>query len=352
MKKHIIIVVLLILSLSLTACKSKTSMADNKVEAKEKEKIEAEAPDFKLEEKEEEKIGIPSPLSGIYGPEEKIDRRVVGVMFDNHPRARWQAGLKDAEIIYEFEVEGTYTRYLGFYLLNDPENLGPIRSARPYFITKALEFDSIYVRVGGSEAAKSDIRNLGIADIDGLSSSPNVFWRKSHKKMPNNLYTSMDIIRKTAEERSYREKGKDLNFLFYEEDTDIQGDPGKDIIIKYNKENSTQYIYNKEKKLYFRYKDGQEHIDEEDNSSINCKNIILQKVNTRVIDNEGRLSMDLIDRGEGLYFSNGSKQDIKWVKDSREGSTLYLNENGDEIHLNPGVTWIQIVKPNTQVIVN
>ncbi len=98
--------------------------------------------------------GIPSPLSGIYADEEKINRRVVAVMFDNHPKARWQAGLKDAEIVYEFPVEAPYTRYLGLFLINDPESIGPIRSSRPYFVTKVLEYDAVYVRVGGSEQAK------------------------------------------------------------------------------------------------------------------------------------------------------------------------------------------------------
>lgn len=82
--------------------------------------IEEEEPE-EIEEEEEipEKTGMPSPLSGIYAEEEKVNRRPVAVMFDNHHRARWQSGLKDAEIIYEFLVEAPYTRYLGLFLIND-----------------------------------------------------------------------------------------------------------------------------------------------------------------------------------------------------------------------------------------
>lgn len=351
MRHYKILFLILLLSLCLTACKSGVEIDEKSKDIE--EIVEVAIPIVEIEEPNEvEKEGIPSPLSGIYGDEDKVNRRVVGVMFDNHPRARWQSGLKDAEIVYEFQVEGPYTRYLGFYLLNEPENLGPIRSARPYFITKVLEFDSLYVRVGGSEAAKADIRNLGIADIDGLSSSSKVFWRKSHKKMPHNLYTSMDIIRETARERSYRERGEDTKFLFYEEDVDLDGDLAEKIRINYNNENNTEYIYNREERLYFRYKDGERHIDEDDDSFINGKNVIIQKVNTKTIDKEGRLAMDLIGKGEGLYFSNGIKKDIKWVKDSRKGKTIYYDDNGEEIYLNPGVTWIQIVKPSVEIIVN
>ena len=339
-------ITILLIPLCLTACKGK-EVVDANIEAVEVEEMIVEEPEKPVKE------GLPSPLSGIYTSEENIKKRVVGIMFDNHPKARWQAGLKDAELIYEFEVEAPYTRYLGFYLINEPDNLGPIRSARPYFITKTLEYDSLYVHVGGSEAAKDDVRNLGIPDIDGLSCSAKVFWRKSHKKMPNNLYTSMEAIRTTAKERNYRESGESASFLFYEDDTDIKGDIAKDIRINYNNNNnSTGYIYNEEEKVYHRYKDGEKHIDEDDASSITAKNIIIQEVNTRTIDNIGRISVDLVGNGKGRYFSNGIGTEIKWVKDARNDKTIYYNENGQEIYLNTGVTWIQMIRPTTEVIVN
>ncbi len=294
--------------------------------------------------------GIPSPLSGLYADEEKVNRRVVGVMFDNHPSARWQAGLKDAEIIYEFQVEAPYTRYLGLYLINDPESLGSIRSARPYFVTKILEFDAIYVRAGGSEQAKSDIINNKVADIDSLSSSNKVFWRNNDKKMPHNLYTSMEVIRNTQEERGFRMTGDIPPFIFNEEDRDLDGFLAKDILIDYKGKNTTSYTYDEENKIYLRQKDGKDHIDEIDKSQLFAKNIIVQEVNTKVIDNVGRLQIDLIGEGKGIYFTNGSGIDIKWVKNDRSGKTTYYTESGQELALNPGITWFQMVSPKVDII--
>lgn len=342
--------ILFLIIFTLTGCSGKEDVnAGIKEDPEEIIEIEEEAA---MEPEKPVKQGLPSPISGIYTSKENLDKRIVGIMFDNHPRARWQAGLKDAELIYEFEVEAPYTRYLAFYLINEPDNLGPIRSARPYFITKTLEFDSLYVHVGGSEDAKSDVRTLGVPDIDGLTSSAKVFWRKSHKKMPNNLYTSMEVLRETAKERGYRETGQGAAFLFYEDERDLEGYGAKDIKITYNDNNTTSYIYNEEEKVYERYKDGEKHIDEEDDSRIVAKNIIIQEVNTRVIDNIGRVAMDLVGSGKGKYFSNGSGRDIKWVKDTRKGKTIYYDENEKEIYLNPGVTWIQVIRPSGQVSVN
>lgn len=298
----------------------------------------------------EEKVGIPSPLSGIYAEEEKVNRVPVAVMFDNHPRARWQAGLKDAEIVYEFLVEFPYTRYMGIYLINEPESIGPIRSARPYFITTSLEYKAVYVHVGGSSQAKKDIRNLKIKDIDDMSSARGVFWRKSHKKAPNNMYSSMEVLRKTAIDKKYA-LDKYTSFKIREDDKDIEG--GLDVlnvVINYRKDNTSEYNYDALEKIYIRKKDGELHIDESDGTPIVAKNIIIQNVKTRVLDNEGRLELDLVGSGSGKYISNGRYIDINWLKSSKEGKTLYYNLDNNEIILNPGVTWIQIVKDDTEII--
>lgn len=304
-----------------------------------------------VEEKMVKKEGIPSPLSGIYAPEEKVNRRPVGIMFDNHPSARWQSGLKDAEIVYEFPVEAPYTRYLGMFLINDPESIGSIRSSRPYFVTTVLEYDAVYVRVGGSEQAKLDIRSLKVADIDGLSSSKKVFWRKSHKKMPHNLYSSMEAIRATQKERGYKEMGEYTAFKFKEDESDIKGETANKVVINYRKNNTTVYDYDEEDKIYIRTKDGKLHIDEVDKTQIIAKNIIIQEAKTKVIDNEGRIEVDLIGEGLGKYITNGKAIDIKWVKGSRIGKTLYYDFEDNEIIFNPGVTWIQVVGLDPGIII-
>lgn len=316
--------------------------------------VEVEVEEVIIEEEIEEDIikeGIPSPLSGIYGPEDKINRRPFAIMYDNHPRARWQSGLKDAEIVYEFSVEAPYTRYLGIFLMNDPESIGSIRSSRPYFVTTVLEYDAVYVRVGGSEEAIADVKSLKIADIDGLTSSNKVFWRKNHKKAPNNLYSSMEVLRDTQIQRGYKELGDYTPFKFKEDDEDIQGDLANTVTINYNKENSTLYNYDIENKIYVRTKDGELHMDEIDETQIIAKNIIIQEAKTRVIDNLARLEIDLVGEGKGKYITNGKCIDIKWKKESRAGKTLYYDLEDKEIVFNPGITWIQVVGIDPDIII-
>lgn len=291
-----------------------------------------------------------SPLSGLYTDKEISNVKPVAIMFDNHPGARWQAGLNQAEIVYEIPVEGPYTRYVGVYLINEPENIGPVRSTRPYFVETILQYDPVYVRCGGSEEGKAYVKRYGVSDIDGLVS--NSFWRSDKKKAPHNLYTSMQNIRKEQEKSGHNSYRQLDEYKFYKEDTDIDGNSNENVLIKYNKDNETKYAYNSTKKVYERYKDGSVHIDENDSSTITAKNIIIQKVNTKVIDDEGRKKVDVVGSGSGIYITNGKSQEINWRKNSANDKTIYTDKYGLEIDLNPGITWIQLVPMDAQIEIN
>jgi len=336
----------------MTAC---NNMVDNKPEEPsaniDKELIEEQPEPIIEVEIIKEPEGKPSPLSGIYTDEETLKNRIMAISFDNHPKARWQAGLKDAEIVYEFPVEGPYTRYLGLYIINEPISVGPIRSARPYLVTMAYEFDAVFVHVGGSEQAKKDVRNLDMAEIDGLTSSSKVFWRQSPKTAPNNMYSSMEVLRQAQKDRGFRAEGEYEGFSFDFDDMNRTGDSAKKVTIIYNNENNTGYEYDSVNNCYNRFKDGEVHIDEIDESQIIAKNIIIQKANMKVLDGEGRLAITLETTGEGLFITKGVVNEIKWVKDNRKARTKYLDLNGEEIKLNPGTTWIQVVKPSTEIII-
>ncbi len=341
------LLLLIFIVILLPGCKRK----DNKIKEEAiGEKINLEK-DIEEKQVDTNKNKSRSPLSGIFVEENLLDRRVMGVMFDNHPRARWQAGLKDAEIVYEYEVEAPYTRYLGLFLSNDPETIGPIRSARPYFITTVLEHDALYVRVGGSGQAEEEIIKYNVDDIDARSSRSSIFWRKSHKKAPNNLYSDMTTLRDEAEEKDFNRKKNKKVFSFNRDDRDLDGFLANEIDITYNTTNNTYYSYNKEEKIYYRKKDGQEHIDEIDARPITSKNIIVREVEKNILKDGKKIELDLVGRGKGKYFTNGMGVDINWSKKSREERSIYTLENGQELRLNPGTTFVQVVSPKASITI-
>jgi hypothetical protein len=311
------------------------------------EVIESPGDGNNLEETEEsesqrEPLGVPSPLSGIYTEQEKVLRRPIAIMLDNQSKARPQAGLDQAEIVYEALAEGGITRYMAMFLMNGPESIGPVRSARPYFIEKALEYDALYVHVGGSPQAFIDIKDLKVADIDAMSRDGSIFWRKNHKKAPHNMYTSINALRKAAQNSGYKTEGDFSPFVFNLEDKDINGSSVSYIEIPYFKDYHPSFQYNVNDKKYDRYINEKPHLDEISKTHLQAKNIIIQKCDTEVIDSVGRLEMTVTGTGTGYFITNGKMIEITWEKKARKARTKYFDKSGEEIHLNPGVTWVEL----------
>lgn len=304
-------------------------------------------------EQEDDPNKIISPLDGLkYYPEELL-KRPVAVSLDNHPDARWQSGLKDAEIIYEFQVEYPYTRYLAVFLAKEPKQIGPVRSARPYIIYYAMENDAIFVHVGGSEDAFAEIKRLKVAEVDGLYSGAMWRYNDTGKFAPHNMYTTLKSIRDEAKRVGHRTEGSFDKYNFNE--TSVKPSEkyevlsAKKINITYNKENTTDYTYDVELKLYLRFKDKEKHIDELNSEQLTAKNIIVLEAPKSVLDNAGRLYLETIGSGNGIYFTEGESCEITWTKNQENERTKFYIDN-NELYLNPGNTWIQIVDSISCVI--
>jgi len=296
------------------------------------------------------KEGVPSPISGIYTDEANVIRRPFAVMLDNQSKARPQAGLDQAEMVFEILAEGWITRYLAVFLINEPESIGPVRSARPYFIDKAMEFNALYVHVGGSPQAFSDIKAFKIADIDAMSRDGSIFWRKKHKSAPHNMYTDTKAIRKAASSSHYDDNIKFETLKFNDDHKKINGLSMLSMEIPYYKDYKVSFKYDEGDNVYYRFINNKPHLDEISKKHLSAVNMIVQKAETKVIDSEGRLEIELVGQGEGLYATNGEMRKIIWKKNNRKSITRYYYEDGTEIQLNPGVTWIQVVPSNQEII--
>lgn len=297
------------------------------------------------------KEGVPSPISGLYYPEEQTELRPVAIVYDNHPSSRWQAGITKAEIVYECEVEGPFTRYMAVFLTESPEHIGPVRSARPYFLTFALEFDAVFVHVGGSNEALLNIRDYKIANISGMTSGE--FWRyyDTGKAAPNNMYTAMKNLRNAQSYMNYRQEGNYESWNFSEDPYPLSdtydSQSVRSFSITYNKDYFVRYDFREDTGIYNRYVNDKLHIDEYYEDEIMATNIIIQKLRKAVLDNEGRLALYNISDGEGYYISNGEMIEISWEKTGIRSRTIYKDNGGNEILLNPGQTWIQVISQNT-----
>ncbi len=375
--KKTFIIMLLILTLTLVGCgndKNITNNAANVIEnielnlpeednvvesTDETETTETEVVEEEVVEEAFDPTGkIFSKLTGLEITEEQASVRPIAVMIDNQYKARPQAGLSDAEVVYEILAEGTITRYMAIFQAGSPEVIGPVRSSRPYYIQRALEFNPLYVHVGGSMQALTDIINLQMGDIDGLSVAADVFYRTTHKKMPHNAYTSHDGIRKEADRKKHFTEVEFAGMPISYEVYDLASDQAEHIKIAYKEPSATDSIgysiefkYDPENKNYLRYVNGIEHLDEETEVHLTADNIIIQTVKHKILDSAGRRELTMIGSGKGYYVNKGMYIPMTWKKSSTYEQTKYYYEDGTELILNPGITWIQVISPSMAPII-
>lgn len=293
--------------------------------------------------------GLPCPLTGItVSDEEDLKLRPIAVMLDNEYNARPQSGLLDAEIVYEIPVEGNITRYMAVYHHNHTDKIGPVRSARPYFIDKALELNAVYVHCGGSPQALQDLVTLKVNTLNDLKGSP-CFWRATDRKMPHNLYTSTKLMREVMASNKFNNETAPDYFKFSEEFLNLDGKNTGSISFNYSKNYTVGYEYDVKDKLYYRTINGIRLKDKESGKDIATTNIIVEKTTSKVLDKVGRLEVNNIGKDRGYYLTGGKLMEIEWSKSGRSAKTLYKDLKGNEILMNKGTTWIQVVPDNVRI---
>ena len=285
--------------------------------------------------------------------------RSFAVMINNHNQARpYHSGLGDAYIVYEMIVEGSITRYLAIFRDASTEKIGSVRSARHYFLDYALENDAIYVHWGQSPQAQADINSLRVNAINGIAYEGKYFFRDKSLNVSSEHtgFTSMKLVNEGASNLNYRTTSEKRLLLDYSvESVDMASIEGakaaNTVSIDYGS-NKTEYVYDAARKVYLRRTGGTPHIDYVTKEQFSAKNIITYKVSTSTIagDSSGRQDFDNIGRGEGYFISEGYAVPITWEKSSRSAQTVYKYNDGTEIKVNDGNTWIQI-QPTSRTLV-
>lgn len=309
----------------------------------------------KEETKKEEPVVVEKKLQIV---DEDSTSRNYAVMINNHAQARANhAGLQDAYIVYEAIVEGGITRMMAIFKDQTTARIGSVRSARHYFLDYALENDAIYVHFGWSPQAQSDVRTLGINNINGLYD--NIFWRDYSLGVAqeHTAFTKMENIKDYASAKGYRiTSDKKLLLNYNVDEVNINGREGavqaNKIDITYSSYITTSYTYDSENKVYLRYINGESHMTSDENKvkeQVKTKNIIIADMNNYSIDNYGRQTLENIGSGDGYYITNGYAVPIKWYKSSRDSQTIYRYLDGTEIEVNDGNTYIQL-RPINQTL--
>lgn len=299
---------------------------------------------------------VPSPLDGLPVPRAVAKRRPLAIMVENFdPDARPQSGLRQASVVFETLAEGGITRFMAVYLDHDAGVVGPVRSARPYFVDWAAGLKAIFAHAGGSPDAQNLLARLSnegglIADIYALGNLTE-FYRTTDRVVPHNLYTTVQALRRLARRRHWDHVVSYPPFHFKRPLVLASRRPQR-IHISFNDPNigsptdyDVDYRYSRKRNVYWRRLGGVPHIDRDNGHQIAPTNVVVLFMGMAPIpgDPDRRITIDDMGHGRALYFHDGLVQRGTWRKPSMEAELSLLAADGRPERLDPGQTWIEAV---------
>lgn len=298
-------------------------------------------------------------LDGLPADPAVAHRLPLAVPIDDNRVARPQSGFNGASIVYQAPADGGETRYLFVYQSGDSRDIGPVRSARLYFVRWAAEYRAAFAHYGGDVQTMTWIRNDSdglITNVDALFGSAAAFHRISSRKAPHNAYTSTADLRAMA---SRRGGSAELDpaihrRAFVDESPVAERGVGQTIRVPYNTGVVT-YEYDRAANVYRRSLDGRAQVDPADGKRVTTRNVVVLfqkfRIDTKIEPGHSRPVIESIGQGTAWIFREGMLTKGQWSKADEGATTLLLDASGKEIPLVRGNSFFQVVPLTTKVTV-
>ncbi len=302
------------------------------------------------------------PLTGLLCEKDFNLSRPVAIMINNIPQALPQAGISDADVMYECLVEGGYTRLM--MVVSDYASLGAVgsvRSSRSYFLDMAQNHDAIYVHAGGSAMAYAGIRERFINNIDGVNMyTPSTFYRDPVRlqtyALEHTLMTSGAGIVSGVSFLGYRtaksaEYPSPFNFIPYGEKCydETAEKNGTNVYIPYSFIQASGFLYDEATGLYYKTNNGAPHVDYINGKQLAYENVLIVFCRqTYYNDVYNHIDLEYTGPGEGYYLTQGVSKPIRWHRYDRDSVMELKNVDDSPLIVNRGRTFVAIVSTDAR----
>jgi len=316
-------------------------------------------------------IVITSTLTGLPVADASVNQRpVTGVMVENSPDARPQSGLDQAGVVFEAIAEGGITRFLTLFQDSQPDYIGPVRSARPYYVQWCMGFDCSLAHVGGSPEALDDIKSWGVKDLDQFANGGS-YQRINSRYAPHNVYTNITQLNQLESSKGFgassftgfpRKKdspyqspnvGTKVTGKINEAATHDSRTPAATIDMNisgyyYN----THYDYDTTTNSYKRSEGGAPHLSQHKDGSkvqIQPKVVVVMVMQYGLEADDHHSQYNVIGTGDAFVFQDGTATKGTWVKNDANSQITFADQDGKPIPFNAGQTWLTALSGADQV---
>ena len=283
--------------------------------------------------------------------DEDSNTRPLAIVIDCEKGAN-QAGLQESYLNYELLLDGGITRCLALFKTNDVSLIGPIRSITTDFLDYALENDAILIHYGLTPTAEEDLIKYEVSNLNGMVDK-DAFRRDTASTAPHNVYTRMTYINLALEDVTFTKESSNWHLLKYTTKEEIfqnqeEKQNATNIKVKYTESEIRNYTYDTTNKYYMRTANSEASLDRKTKGQLHYKNILILETEKETTD-EGE-NLKTTGEGIGYYITNGAAKKINWKKEKRNTKTIYKYDDGTEVNINDGNTFIEIVPQGSTTI--
>ena len=286
------------------------------------------------------------PLTGL--PGEGPARPALVVKIDNAPKARPQVGINQADVVVEEAVEGGITRLFTVFHSQDPPVIGPVRSARSTDIALAAPLNRpLFAYSGANSIFLKLIQEAPMVDI-GVNAVPGAYRRERGRPALYDLFSSSGALFGAAPPGS---GPPPPIFRYGPAAPGGRSSQGVHLEFRGRVVTLVDWRWDAAKAGWVRTQNDTAHVDA-DGTQIMAPNVIVQVVpyeDTGIRDQSGEPVPEakLVGEGRALAFRDGMVTEGKWSKASAEAITEYKTADGQPLTLNPGQTWVELARADS-----
>lgn len=293
------------------------------------------------------------PLTGLEAPSsEALTARVVSIKVENSREARPQTNLQAADVVYETVTEGGITRFNALFHSQAPEVVGPVRSARLSDVDIVPQYKALFCFSGASASVNAKVRASGVDNLSEDAGVTKPFTRSSDRPRPHNLYTSVVELRAEAERRGMATTAQVGGLAFAKPSETTTGSPVVSVDIPFSSYNTVTWDYDSASNSYLRVNNGKPFTDKASGAQVSASNVVVvwAKYTAASRDKAGSTTYDisLVGTGRASVFRDGQVFNGTW-EGSADAPPVFKAEDGTQIKLRPGNTWLQVVDTSVNI---
>lgn len=288
------------------------------------------------------------PLTGVAG--EPVNRPALAVKVENTSAARPQAGLEQADVVWETIVEFDVSRFVAVFHSQVPAEIGPIRSVRPMDPDIASPMNGLLAFSGGQAGILDLVRQSPVQVISHDAGAAGMY-RSSARKAPHNVYADPQALWAQADAGHQASPGEQLAFARTPEAATavVAGTPATTLAFDLSTQSSPTWTWNGS---VWERSEGDVPAMAASGARLTATNVVsvvAQHPGSPFGAQNGAVvpTYTLVGSGEATLASAGRTVAVRWQKDSRDAPLRLFTADGAPAELAPGNTWVELVPAGT-----